>query len=598
MGFDGVECRIAMALYPSLERATAFLLQDAAVRHRWVASYRTLESMGFEPTLIRLGLDKCAGDEERAMEWILGAEERAAREERRASGGDAAVMQPAAPPVTAQYSDEEVRRDLLVHRAVFAGNLVALAEYCKRHLVNGRDHRGRTPLLLAHAIGRDDVMSFLLNRGADPRLKTPRGWSLLQLAAMQGQSNVALDVHLHSLMLKQSEWESSQRPLLESLERMPDFTMEISWEIKSWLPLVGRFAPRDTFQLWKRGSQLRLDSHVRGVNGMQIDRGLVSYLFVNGSVWLVDHTTKSYTDALSEFRHPNFDEMQSHVSWLLQRDSASRSEINTDEVEFREKKTLLRATKTEKVGEWKTRVVQMEGLKFIAIKTAKEDAADASSAGSATAASASSATASKPTNSPLDAATYFDASEMEYYNTRRRKLERLDRKKTRRMHEAFGQLDVSKSSDAAASSSSATPAAAAATAAVHPSDDDSDDDDDDSPVPPPAVLPVDDGIVVKTTSVEATLCLTPDFPLPLSHLLILLDLLSPASSHLAKLRDMLAVQMPLEADGRASFPVRITFPIVSQVQACVTFTNFAQPPPDGIPQDVFVIPKEFTERQR
>ena len=631
MGFPSASVHIALQLHPySLSAATTFLLSDDSAR--WIAAYEFLSSMGFSSPQIKLGLEKTKGNGEQAMEWILGAEER----EKRAASGHS--QRPAEPVqlVTEKFSDEQVRADLLVHRAVFARDTQALGEYCKRGLANSRDHHGRTPLLLAHHLGFDEIVAFLLNRGADPRLKMPRGWSLLQQACLQGQRALALDIHLHTLLLKQSEWDQSQKHLLASLERMDDFTMSINWEIKSWVPLLGRLAPKDSFTIWKKGAMLRMDSNVRGMQGMQVQRGLISYLFTRGSVWLVDHVAKTYSDALADFRQPDYDDMQHHVAWLLSKDSTSRSEINTDAVEFKPVKTLMRGQKYETIEQFKCKVVQMTGLRFVDIKTkdnkaeaaAADDADDDGEVSVAAASSSASALPVSSSSSNLDASTYFSAPNLVAYNRRRKRQERKERKMNRRLDAAFEELEAKQGSSdgaanssassgvAAASSSAAAPASAAVPAvslrrpssssrpsSARPSEDEaSEEEKEDAQASGSAVgsddSAADDGIQLKTASVDATLCLSPDFPLPLSHLLILLDLLSPASSNLAKLRDILAVELPTESDGRAPFPVRLTFPVFTQVNACVTFGQYEPQPRGKIDDAVFAIPADFQSRSR
>ena len=86
------------------------------------------------------------------------------------------------------------------------------------------------------------------------------------------------------------------------------------------------------------------------------------------------------------------------------------------------------------------------------------------------------------------------------------------------------------------------------------------------------------------------------FPLPLSHLHVLLDLLAPASSSLAQLREILAVDLPPDSAGRPTFPVRITFPVYTQVNAQVTFQNFQARGPGEIADDVFAIPDGMQRR--
>ena len=697
MGFDSFSSHLALALHPNLDAATTFLLNDALTL-QWVSAYQQLRSMGFDHLPILITLKRTNGDVDRSMECILQQSTETDNEPNLTTGTSTASgvssssssaptnprrLSTSEPSVTAQYSDEEVRSKLLVHKAVFDGDMQALSEYAKRQLVDQRDHMGMTPLLLAHALDRSDLVSHLLNRGADPRLKSPSGWSLLQQAVWKGQQNLAIDIHLHTLLLKQSEWDAKQKSLLHSLTLMDDFYMEIGWEIKSWVPLVGRFAPKDVLKIWKKGGQIRLDTNVRGMNGVHVEKGLMSFLFTRSSVWAVDHVHKSYTDALEQFRNPNFDEIQAHVAWLMRSGEAKRSELNYDQVQFKQKygKFMRFRPKSEKIGEYQCEVWGMEGLKFIELKASNKESLSASSKHSGmssprseptspqllpysapTSASSLSSmsysttitnfggipsTAASPQSSPmLIPSNYFgNDAVLKAYNKRRRKLEQLDRKRRHTLEDARLQLNhdnrqkiaaMVAAEKASTSSSSLSSAAAAAgptmasssilpTAPHSDSDNDHhDDNEEEEDESEPSDSDLDDsfslaalskqlpsavdnggstprGMAQKTTSVSATLWFTPDFPLPVSHLLLLLDLLSPASSQLAKLRDMLSVQLPTTttSDGRehALFPIRVTFPVVTQVDACVTFNKYIPEDEQRIEADeIFKLPTDYRQR--
>ena len=90
---------------------------------------------------------------------------------------------------------------------------------------------GATPLQLAHRLGFDDVVNFLLENGADPRLQNAKGWTVLQEAALLRQHAVVMDLYLHQVALQNAEWEAALPALVAALEQMPDFYMEIKWEI-------------------------------------------------------------------------------------------------------------------------------------------------------------------------------------------------------------------------------------------------------------------------------------------------------------------------------------------------------------------------------
>lgn len=71
----------------------------------------------------------------------------------------------------------EINAQLLVHKAVWFRDLHSLKQYCRKgkDVLNTLDRHGNTPLSLAHRLGYDDVVHFLLERGVDPRIPTGRG---------------------------------------------------------------------------------------------------------------------------------------------------------------------------------------------------------------------------------------------------------------------------------------------------------------------------------------------------------------------------------------------------------------------------------------
>lgn len=54
---------------------------------------------------------------------------------------------------------------------------------------------------------------------------------------------------------------------------MPDFDITMEWQFSSWIPFVSRILPNDTVRLRKRGSSLRMDSTLLGMEGMSWARG-------------------------------------------------------------------------------------------------------------------------------------------------------------------------------------------------------------------------------------------------------------------------------------------------------------------------------------
>jgi ankyrin repeat protein len=70
----------------------------------------------------------------------------------------------------------DVDSQQLVHKAIWTHDMEMLRAFMKHpSLRNIRDHRGLTPLALAHRLGYEDVVNTLLEMGADPRIKNPKG---------------------------------------------------------------------------------------------------------------------------------------------------------------------------------------------------------------------------------------------------------------------------------------------------------------------------------------------------------------------------------------------------------------------------------------
>ena len=79
-----------------------------------------------------------------------------------------------------------------IHEASKDGDLTRVQALMEkdRTLLNARDENGRTPLLLACGAGKEDVVVFLLARGADVRLSDDRGNTPLHAASALGDATV------------------------------------------------------------------------------------------------------------------------------------------------------------------------------------------------------------------------------------------------------------------------------------------------------------------------------------------------------------------------------------------------------------------------
>ncbi|KAK7882521.1 hypothetical protein WMY93_028695 [Mugilogobius chulae] len=155
------------------------------------------------------------------------------------------------------------------------------------------DPRGRTPLHLAVTLGHLECANVLLQHGADVYKENRNGWTVLQEAVS------TRDPDLVRLVLRYRDYQRTAKRLagipilLERLRQAQDFYVEMKWEFTSWVPLVSRICPSDTYRVWKSGQSLRVDTTLTGFEQMTWQRGNRSFIFKgqdsSAEVMEVDH---------------------------------------------------------------------------------------------------------------------------------------------------------------------------------------------------------------------------------------------------------------------------------------------------------------------
>ncbi|XP_055513407.1 ankyrin repeat domain-containing protein 13B [Leucoraja erinacea] len=141
------------------------------------------------------------------------------------------------------------------------------------------DPRGRTPLHLAVTLGFLECARVLLKHGGDVSKENHNGWTGLQEAVSTG------DLELVQLVLRYRDYQRSIKRLsgipclLEKLRQAQDFYVEMKWEFTSWVPLVSKICPSDTYRVWKSGQNLRVDTTLLGFDHMTWQRGNRSFIF-------------------------------------------------------------------------------------------------------------------------------------------------------------------------------------------------------------------------------------------------------------------------------------------------------------------------------
>eukprot|EP01111_Echinosteliopsis_oligospora_P003498 TRINITY_DN1550_c2_g1_i1.p1 TRINITY_DN1550_c2_g1~~TRINITY_DN1550_c2_g1_i1.p1 ORF type:complete len:465 (+),score=101.27 TRINITY_DN1550_c2_g1_i1:175-1569(+) len=229
-----------------------------------------------------------------------------------------------------------------------------------------RDAAGNPALHYAAHLGYRDIVTLLLEKGADVTRKNAALWSGLQEALAARHSDIVRDL-LNAMNKKLTvEYEKRLPNLLALLNKMPDFYMELKWEFHSWVPLVSRMCPSDDYKIWKKGDNLRIDTTLVGFENMKWIRGDISFIFKGnegGLIYVLDHKKKNMQKLSMNPAKP-IETTDREVSGFMRTTTLTRASPITDKVKFTPVKTWLGYEKTEKIGDdaWEAKVYNVTGF--------------------------------------------------------------------------------------------------------------------------------------------------------------------------------------------------------------------------------------------
>lgn len=165
----------------------------------------------------------------------------------------------------------------------------------RNSLLEAKDPHGRTALMLAVSLGHLETTKLLLTAGANVNTECD-GWTVVQ------EATATANPQLLQLVLDQRDRQRYTTriggipSLLVKLKDAPDFYVEMTWEFTSWLPLVSRMCPSDTYKVYKRGSSVRVDTTLLGFDQNTWMRGSRTYIFTGttsgAKFYEIDHDTK------------------------------------------------------------------------------------------------------------------------------------------------------------------------------------------------------------------------------------------------------------------------------------------------------------------
>ena len=228
-----------------------------------------------------------------------------------------------------------------------------------------RDPRGNTALHVAVLRGNVGCAEVLLRYGYHCNLLSRAGWTCMDEAIGSRDEAMVKLLYTQSVAAARAEFESQGVPrLAAALQGMPDCTMVVKWRVDSPVlgPLVRRYAPSDTYTVWKRGSDLRVDSTLVGVDddghadsaeggshgGWRWRRGRLSVLFRGSSapgesaLWVVDHDAKCVSDAFGVGVGDDDDEVNEEVALIMDGAEIHKQTASARDIKFRHvRKRLL-----------------------------------------------------------------------------------------------------------------------------------------------------------------------------------------------------------------------------------------------------------------
>ncbi|KAL2506468.1 Ankyrin repeat family protein [Abeliophyllum distichum] len=512
---------------------------------------------------------------------------------------------------------------------------VSLAEEAKADAISAvidrRDVPNRdTPLHLAVKFGDEAATEMLMLAGADWSLQNEHGWSALQESICNGEEGIAKIIVRHYQPVAWAKWCRRLPRLIETMRRMRDFYMEITFHFESSIiPFISRIAPSDTYKIWKRGANLRADMTMAGFDGLRIQRSDQSILFLGdgsedgkvppGSLCMVSHKDKEVMNALDGAGAPATDvEVQQEVTSMAQT-NIFRPGIDVTQAVLLPQTTWRRQDKTEMVGPWKAKVYDMHNV-VVSIKSRRvpgamtDDELFNSSNGNETENEELDGILTKEEKRQLEVALKLDSSDLSneygngtiahrhscyeerdipiedindcrngeigekngWFNSWRRRENKLEEKK--KIGPPRSSLCVEEKvsnllDDSPSTSQSKQGRHSVEVTVKQEENRRGHDTKASSSTNSEVATRRKDGSRENEykKGLRPILWLSPDFPLRTEELLPLLDILANKVKAIRRLRELLTTKLP-----KGTFPVKVAIPVIPTVKVLVTFTKFEE----------------------
>ncbi|XP_045469195.1 ankyrin repeat domain-containing protein 13C [Harmonia axyridis] len=422
-----------------------------------------------------------------------------------------------------------------LHKAVFENDLKNVSRMLRTVDIAAKDRHGNTPLHLAVMLGRVECVQLLLKHDAPVKVKNGLGWTVLAEAVSYGNRPTISSLVRKFRQQSREQMEERRPNLVEALNRINDFYMELKWDFQSWVPLVSRILPSDICKIYKSGANIRLDTTLVEFTDMRWERGDISFIFnglapSNESLTVLDNVLKVYQKVKYE---ENEMEIEDEVDLLMSTDILA-AQISTKSISFARAQSgwIFREDRKELVaGQYDSELYTVHGLMLESRKRREHLSADDLQKNKAILESFTKGNNLQNLDQngiPLRRTSLIPPPDKsitweQYINAEINGYPRLGR-----------------------------------------------------------------DLVYKesTKAFKATIAMSSDFPLSVDMLLNVLEVIAPFK-HFSKLRDFITLKLP------TGFPVKVEIPILPTVTAKITFQHFEFK--NDISKSLFTIPKNYGE---
>ncbi|ORX46581.1 hypothetical protein BCR36DRAFT_296911 [Piromyces finnis] len=267
-----------------------------------------------------------------------------------------------------------------IHRCIYRNDPQALRELLKDNEIKKRidecDNHGNTPLNLSLMLDRRNCTIILLNNKCDLLGRNSYGWNSSDEAIMTGDIDIIEKVTLLRWKEYVNIFSCSGGVLEEFTNEVPNLYMKYKLRLKSAIPIIKRLGARDVEEIYKKGSSIRFNTTVAGVDSRGIPKLIKGSISIIGKI---DERSDNKKKLYQEF-FPNIPQ------WYINNSLKSKIGVSTlykfyfdfSDVEIKQKKNsiLKKAKKTFTLQNNKTYKIELFKCKNfkIIIRKRKDEA--------------------------------------------------------------------------------------------------------------------------------------------------------------------------------------------------------------------------------